>query len=310
MNNEVLHQPVLLAEVIENLAICPDGKYVDATFGRGGHSREILSRLGEQGQLLALDRDGEAIAFGQSTFKDERFTMVQSDFADITSVLETQKLNGHVDGVLFDLGVSSPQLDTPERGFSFIHDGPLDMRMDERCNVTAASYIATVSEADLRQVLYDYGEERYGRRIANAIVTAREEKPITRTLELAEIIASATPKRDPGKHPATRSFQAIRIAVNQELDALKTGLRQAFNGLRVGGRLAVITFHSLEDRIVKQFFRELASQTSIPSDLPIRHASLHIPLKIIGRGIKASASEIADNVRARSAKLRVAEKLL
>ena len=308
--SDLLHRPVLLDEVIENLAICQDGKYIDATFGRGGHSQAILDRLGRDGRLLGIDQDWDAIEYGRSLITDERFDMAQGSFANMESMVANLGWQQQVNGVLFDLGVSSPQLDTPERGFSFMKDGPLDMRMDTQSGQSAAEWISEVSEDTLRQVLREYGEERFAKRIAYAIVTARQEKPITRTLELADIIQKAVPRREPGKHPATRSFQAIRIQINQELDAIKIGLKQAFDCLSVGGRLLVITFHSLEDRLVKHFFREQMGHGSIPSDLPIRHASLRIPLKVIGRGIKSSNEEISGNPRSRSAKLRVAERVL
>jgi len=310
MSEKAPHQPVLLAEVIEEMVVNPAGNYIDATLGRGGHSRAILAQLNENGRLLAIDQDWDAIAYAQSTFKDERFTMVQGSFANIDTIVAEQGWQGQVDGILFDLGVSSPQLDTAERGFSFQKDGPLDMRMDVQAGTDAGTWLQEIKEEDLRQVIREFGEERFAKRIANAIVTAREESPITRTLELAAIVKKAIPRWEPGKHPATRTFQAIRIAINEELTALKIGLGKAFTCLRKSGRLAVITFHSLEDRIVKNFYRELSGHGSMPSDLPIRHAELKIALKQIGRGIKPSAAEIALNPRARSAKLRLAERLL
>lgn len=303
------HQPVLLAEVVENFSIKSDGIYVDATFGRGGHARAILDCLGPTGRLTAMDKDPEAIAYAYQHFSsDPRFSIYHGSFADLQSCLHQQNLFGKVDGILFDLGVSSPQLDNPERGFSFQQSGKLDMRMDSSSGIDAASWLATVSEQALANVLWEYGEERYSRRIARAIVTARAEEPITTTARLAEIVSAAHPAWEKGKNPATRSFQAIRIAINQELADLEKGLEQALQALCVGGRLLVISFHSLEDRIVKHFIQHHERGDRFPAKLPVKQSEFAPQLKRIGRAVKPSEVEIARNPRARSAVLRIAEK--
>lgn len=304
------HQPVLLAEVIANLAIKTDGVYVDATFGRGGHTQAILNQLGPKGRLLAMDKDPEAIAHAKQQFADDaRFTIQHGSFAELEKFLKTQNLFGKVDGVLLDLGVSSPQLDAPERGFSFMREGKLDMRMDSSQGIDAATWIATVSEQDLANVLWQYGEERFSRRIARAIVAARQQTPITTTTQLAEIVAAAHPAWQKGKNPATQTFQGIRIAINQELDDLENGLKQSFEALNIGGRLLVISFHSLEDRLVKHFIQDHERGEQFPARMPIKQESIHPKAKRLGRAIKPSAQEIAQNPRARSAVLRIAEKL-
>ncbi len=303
------HQSVLLAETIENLAIKADGIYVDATFGRGGHAQAILNQLGPTGRLLAMDKDPAAIAYAQARFgQDKRFTIYHGSFADVSAFLKKEQAYGKANGILFDLGVSSPQLDDPDRGFSFLRTGKLDMRMDSSRGIDAATWIAKVDEKELADVLWTYGEERYARRIANAIITVRQQTPITTTQQLAEIIAKAHPAWQKGKHPATQSFQAIRIVVNQELDDLTQGLAQSLEVLRVGGRLLVISFHSLEDRLVKQFMQQQERGDEIPAGLPIKHANVRAHFKRLGR-VKPSEQEIANNPRARSAVLRMGEKL-
>lgn len=304
------HQSVLLTEVLENLVIEPDGIYVDATFGRGGHAQAILDRLGPTGRLLAMDKDPVAVAYACQHFSsDKRFTIQQGSFAELYKFLENQHVFGKVKGILFDLGVSSPQLDDAERGFSFMRSGKLDMRMDNTSGIDAAAWVAKVAEQELARVLYEYGEERYSRRIARAIVNARQEAPITTTQQLAEIIAKAHPAWEKGKHPATRSFQAIRIEINHELTDLEKGLEQAVSALTVGGRLLVISFHSLEDRIVKHFMQQQERSDIFPAKLPVKHER-HLPkFKRMGRAIKPCSDEISMNPRARSAVLRVGEKL-
>lgn len=305
------HQSVLLTEALHQLLIRPDGIYVDATFGRGGHAQAILNQLSPMGRLLAMDKDPDAVAYACQHFShDKRFSIQQGSFAELALFLKEQALVGKIDGILFDLGVSSPQLDDPERGFSFMRPGKLDMRMDFSRGVSAASWIAKVSEKELANVLYQYGEERYSRRIAHAIIVARQMSSITTTKQLADVISAAHPAWEKGKHPATRCFQAIRIAVNHELDELEQSLPQAFSALNRGGRLLVISFHSLEDRIVKQFMQSCGRHQTFPSKLPIKHVA-HLPtLKQIGRAIKPTDQEMTDNPRARSAVLRVGEKLL
>jgi 16S rRNA (cytosine1402-N4)-methyltransferase len=305
------HKPVMLAEALEQLAIKEDGVYLDCTFGRGGHSQEILSFLGASGRLLAIDRDVAAIDsdIARELLKDKRFTLKHGCFSALGSVAVDAGLVGQIDGILLDLGVSSPQLDDPQRGFSFMQDGPLDMRMDGTADMTAAKWLAHVDEKELVGVLFEYGEERFAKRIARAIVEVRAEKPLTTTRELVKLIEEAIPMREKHKHPATRSFQAIRIEVNQELDELKTALQQSVQVLKQGGRLVVISFHSLEDRIVKQFIRAESGAKYDPGKLPVREADI---IKGIlakrGKPLKATESEIAQNPRARSAIMRVAER--
>jgi len=304
------HQPVLLAEALENLAIQPEGIYVDATFGRGGHAQAILNQLGIKGRLLALDKDPAAVAYArQHLAGDERFTVQHGSFTQLAGFLASQQVYGKVNGMLFDLGVSSPQLDDAERGFSFMRAGKLDMRMDYSSGIDAATWITSVSEQELAKVLWEYGEERFSRRIAKAIIAARQEKPITTTDQLAKIVSAAIPTWEKGKHPATRSFQAIRIAVNHELDELEQGLAQSLGALQTGGRLLVISFHSLEDRIVKHFMQEQERADRFPVKLPIKHVHFQPKFKQLGRMIKPSLQEVSRNPRARSAILRVGEKL-
>ncbi len=304
------HQSVLSEEVIVGLAIEPSGFYVDATFGRGGHSGLILKNLGPEGRLLAVDQDPAAkVAAQREPFSnDSRFIFKSASFADLQGLLMELGWLGKVSGLLLDLGVSSPQLDDPARGFSFRHSGPLDMRMNPSRGQTAAQWLNHAQENQIVQVLQEYGEERFARRIAREIVAARRNKPFTETLELAEVIANAVPFREPNKHPATRSFQAIRIFINQELTALQTCLSQCLSILKIGGRLAVISFHSLEDGIVKQFIQEQA-RGDAPDKLPLTEAQIVRRLRIINRLIKPSAAEIDKNPRARSARLRIAEKM-
>jgi 16S rRNA (cytosine1402-N4)-methyltransferase len=300
------HRTVLLEEAVDALAIRADGAYVDATFGRGGHSRLILDRLGPRGRLIALDRDPEAVAAAKR-ISDARFNVVHASFAELAGVLERLGLEG-VDGVLLDLGVSSPQLDDAARGFSFRRDGPLDMRMDTSRGQTAAQWLDTASEAEIREVIRDYGEERFAKQIAKAIVAARQRGPVVTTGQLADIVGAAVRTREKNKDPATRTFQAVRIYLNQELAHLSLALPQILELLTPGARLAVISFHSLEDRIVKQFMRD-AARADMPIRLPLRERELPQPrLRLIGKPVRPSADEIAANPRARSATLRVVER--
>lgn len=306
------HVTVLLQEAVDALAVQPQGRYVDGTFGRGGHSRLLLSQLGAQGCLLGFDKDPRAIATGlQLAADDPRFAIVQRSFAEMGEELAARSLNGQIDGVLLDLGVSSPQLDDPERGFSFMHDGPLDMRMNPDAGVSCADWIASASEEEIARVLYEYGEERFSRRMARAIVQRRSQQAFTRTADLAEVITQANPAWEKGKHPATRAFQGLRIHINNELGDLERGLEAALESLAIGGRLAVISFHSLEDRIVKHFMRRQVKgeQDKLPRNLPVQVARFEPRLKLIGKPVYASATELKDNPRARSAVMRVAEKL-
>ena len=305
------HQTVLLQEAVDALAIRADSKraegcYVDATFGRGGHSRLILERLGARGCLIAFDKDPQAVA-AATRIDDARFRAVHASFVELAGVLARLGLEG-VDGVLFDLGVSSPQLDDAARGFSFRRDGPLDMRMDTSQGQTAAQWLETASEAEIREVIRDYGEERFAKQIAKAIVAARQRQPLVSTGQLAAIVGAAVRTREQNKDPATRTFQAVRIYLNQELAQLSLALPQILELLRPGGRLAVISFHSLEDRIVKRFMRD-AARADVPIRLPLRERELPQPrLRLVGKPLRASAQEIAANPRARSATLRVAER--
>lgn len=304
------HLPVLINEATDALNINPSGIYVDATFGRGGHSQQILNKLDNQGRLIAIDQDPDAIAWAKRHHeKDNRFTIRHQSFAALEGFALESNLSGLVDGILFDLGVSSPQLDEAQRGFSFMRDGPLDMRMDNSQGQTASEWLAYVDEATLITVLREYGEERFARRITLAIIEARKEEMIVTTAQLAKIVANAVPKIEQHKHPATRTFQAIRIYINRELDVLKEALTQSLNVLKVGGRLAVISFHSLEDRIVKRFMRDQARGEELPRGLPVKSGFKNQTMKIVGKAVKASNEEVAGNPRARSAVLRIAEKI-
>lgn len=303
---EYAHRPVLLTEVLEGLAIQQNGIYIDATFGRGGHSAAVLKALAKDGRLLAIDKDPHAIAIGLELCRqDPRLTVEQGSFATLRDIAERHGVLGKVNGILLDLGVSSPQLDDPERGFSFLREGPLDMRMDPTQGISAAKWLNTAKEADIAHVLKTYGEERYARRIARAIV---EQRPITTTMELSAIVSAANPAWERSKHPATRSFQAIRIFINRELEELDICLNACLEVLASGGRLVVISFHSLEDRMVKHFMKRHARGGDIPAYLPIPQAKLKQELRIVGRAIKPSAIEVAENPRARSAILRIMEK--
>lgn len=305
------HISVLLAETLNGLAIKADGIYLDGTFGRGGHSREIMKQLGTAGRLFAIDRDPAAIAAAAALQADTRFHITHSPFSALAQIAEQQAIFGKLDGILLDLGVSSPQLDDAERGFSFMRDGPLDMRMDPTSGMSAADWLATADVEDITFVLREYGEEKFAWRIANAIVAQRQEQPLLRTAELAALISQVVPKSaKEKKHPATRSFQAIRIYVNSELEQVNLALQGAMAALKPGGRLCVISFHSLEDRMVKQFMRRHSKAEPVPRGMPLTDAQLYkaIPLKLVGKAIMPSAEELAANPRARSAVLRIAEK--
>ena len=302
------HVTVLLEEAVASLAIKADGVYMDATFGRGGHSRLILSRLGERGRLVAVDRDPQAIAAG-AAIGDGRFSLVHRAFGELSAAADDAGLSA-VDGVLFDVGVSSPQIDDAGRGFSFRYDAPLDMRMDTTEGETAAEWLARAELKEITEVIRNYGEERFAFQIAKKVVAARSEQPIVTTAQFAALVREAVRTREPGQDPATRSFQALRIHINQELRQLEVALPQALDLLKPGGRLVVISFHSLEDRIVKNFMRQQSTADSLPRHLPLRADQLPKPkLALVGKAIKPSATEVAANPRARSAVMRVAEKL-
>ena len=304
------HQTVLLEEAVTGLINDFDGVYVDGTFGRGGHSRLLLSKLGPNARLIGIDKDPQAVASGHALAQqDRRFAMVQGSFADVRTLLAAEHVDKPIAGVLLDLGVSSPQLDQAERGFSFINDGALDMRMNPAAGESAADWLARAEEAEIARVLKEYGEERFAKRIARAIVEARVEQPIVGTLQLAKIVAEANPAWEKGKNPATRAFQAIRIHVNNELGDLERFLAEVLDVLAIGGRLAVISFHSLEDRLVKRFMRGHVRGDDLPSYIPVTSSQLQIRLRTLGKAIKPSAQEVELNPRARSAVLRVAEKV-
>lgn len=305
---ELTHKTVLLNEAIEALQIKPDGIYIDCTFGRGGHSRLILQKLNAHGCLIALDKDPAAVAAGQA-ISDKRFTLIHSEFSRLTEVLNVLGVN-EVDGVLLDLGVSSPQLDEMQRGFSFRFDAPLDMRMNNSSGETAANWLANVDESLLKEVIRNYGEERFASQIASAIIAARQKAPIVTTRQLSEIIAQTVRTREPGKNPATRTFQAIRIYLNQELEEIARVLPQCVDCLKPGGRIVIISFHSLEDRMVKHFLRDMSQGDQLPRNLPIRAAEIGKGnLRLIGKAIRATSQEILANPRARSAVMRVAERM-
>lgn len=305
-----MHHAVLLEEAVEALVNDTAGLYIDGTFGRGGHSRAILDRLAPAGRLLGIDRDPQAIAAGERLAReDRRFAMAGGSFADFDEHLAGRGWAGPISGLLLDLGVSSPQLDDADRGFSFMRDGALDMRMDPSRGQSAAEWLATAKEKDIARVLRDYGEERFAARMARAIVAARQQAPITRTVQLAKIVAEANPAWEKHKHPATRAFQAIRIFINDELDELRRALDKVVDRFAVGGRLVVISFHSLEDRLVKRFIRREERGDPLPAYLPIREAQRNRRLRHIGRAVKPGTDEIEKNARARSAVMRVAERV-
>ncbi|MBL8503991.1 MAG: 16S rRNA (cytosine(1402)-N(4))-methyltransferase RsmH [Rhodocyclaceae bacterium] len=308
MSEALQHRTVLLEEAVDALAIKPGGRYVDATFGRGGHSRRILQGLNAEGRLIALDRDPAAVAAGRQ-IADPRLKVIHAAFSGMQEALRAEGVE-RVEGVLLDLGVSSPQLDEAQRGFSFRLDAPLDMRMDTSRGQTAAEWLAQASQRELAEVIKNYGEERFANAVAKAIVAARSGGAIATTRQLAEIVASAVRTREQGQHPATRSFQAIRIHLNQELEELSLALPQAVAALNPGGRLVVISFHSLEDRIVKRFLRDESRPPQLPARLPLRAAELPPPrLRLVGKPIMPTAAEIDANPRARSAVMRVAERI-
>ncbi len=305
-----MHKPVLLEESVTALVLNPDGLYLDGTFGRGGHSRAILSRLGTGGRLIALDRDPEAVAAAQPLVaSDPRFTLLQGCFGDLGKLLDRAGISERLSGILLDLGVSSPQLDTVRRGFSFSADGPLDMRIDQGSGHSAAQWLARADLSEITAVLRDLGEERFARRIARAIVDARSGTELVSTSQLAELVARAVPTREPGKHPATRTFQALRIQINDELQQIQRCLDQVSERLATAGRLVVISFHSLEDRIVKRFIRQEARGLVYPKGVPVRTTETCGNLRAIGKPIRPGAMELAANPRSRSAIMRVAERL-
>ncbi len=312
MTSDFRHITVLLHEAVDSLDVRVGGCYIDGTFGRGGHSRLILEKLDSSGRLLGFDKDPLAIATGQTlAAEDGRFVVVQRSFAEMGDEVRARGLGGKVAGILLDLGVSSPQLDDPERGFSFLNDGPLDMRMDPSRGISAAQFIATASDEEIARVFKDYGEERFAKRMARAVVQRREQTPFTRTGDLAAVLTEANPAWEKGKNPATRAFQGLRIHINNELGDLERGLDAALEALEVGGKLVVISFHSLEDRIVKQFMRKHAKGEAdkLPRDLPIIPKAFEPRLKLLGKPQYASDAETKANPRSRSAVMRVAEKL-
>ena len=304
------HNPVLLTQVLEGLNVRHDGIYVDCTFGRGGHSTAILERLDENGRLFVFDKDPLAFRHAQNMFDhDSRVIAIHGSFSLLTEKLQAHQVMGSVDGLLFDLGVSSPQLDDAGYGFSFLRDGDLDMRMNPQSGISASDWINTAPEEEIENILRTYGEERYARRIARALVKARSEIPVTRTSQLAEIISSTVPTREKKKNPSTRSFLAIRIYVNDEIGELKAVLKQVNDVLKPGGRVVIISFHSLEDRIVKRYMREEATGGDFPPDIPITRDKLIPRLRLVGKAVKPSDEEIKRNPRARSAVLRIGEKI-
>ncbi|PCF97243.1 16S rRNA (cytosine(1402)-N(4))-methyltransferase [Vreelandella nigrificans] len=302
------HTSVLLEGAVDALVHDPDGTYLDGTFGRGGHSRLILSRLGEQGRLMAMDRDPQAIA-AAAEIEDARFQITQREFAHLAEYAKEHGLYGKLSGVLLDIGVSSPQLDDPERGFSFMRNGPLDMRMDPTQGESAAEFLARAREADIANVFKTFGEERYAKRLARAVVTRRAEKPFTHTVDLAEVLKAAHPAWEKGRHPATKAFQGLRIYLNGELEQLDAALEAALEALAPGGHLVVISFHSLEDRRVKRFIRHhVRGDTHLPRGVPIRDDQLNRRLEALGKGMRPSDDEVDVNPRARSAVMRAARK--
>jgi 16S rRNA (cytosine1402-N4)-methyltransferase len=304
------HQTVLLAQAVAALRIKPEGVYVDGTYGRGGHSQMILEQLAPAGRLIIIDKDADAVADAERRFgADPRTYIYRGSFAALNDILAGMPELQGVDGILLDLGVSSPQLDEGERGFSFRQSGPLDMRMDQAAGLSAAEWLMQVDEQTLAGIIKEYGEERFSKRVARAILRARDEAPISTTTQLAAIVAQAIPTRERGKDPATRTFQAIRIYLNQELEDLTQCLEASIDLLNSGGRLVVISFHSLEDRIVKRFMRKQSQGDQLPIDLPIQHVEVNAKLKLIGKAIKPDEDEIKHNARARSAIMRVAERV-
>ncbi|MBB1417223.1 16S rRNA (cytosine(1402)-N(4))-methyltransferase RsmH [Pseudoalteromonas sp. SG44-1] len=311
MTAQFEHISVLMDETIEGLAIKPDGIYMDGTFGRGGHSGQILARLGEHGRLQAIDQDPQAIKSAEKFADDSRFAIAHTRFSNLYEVAEQNDLLGKVDGILLDIGVSSPQLDDAERGFSFMKDGPLDMRMDPTSGRSAAQWLAEAELEDIVHVIKTYGEEKFGRRIAHKVLEVRAHTPITTTKQLADLVDEAVPVKDKFKHPATRTFQAIRIYINSELEEIQTALQAALGVLKPGGRLVVISFHSLEDRIVKQFIKKQSKGAALPRGLPLTDAQINqnLTLKAVGKAIKPSEAEVDRNPRSRSSVLRVAQRL-
>jgi 16S rRNA (cytosine1402-N4)-methyltransferase len=304
------HTTVLLHEAVDALVVDPDGFYVDGTFGRGGHTAELLSKLSAEASVVAIDKDPQAIAEGERRFiEDSRLQLVHGSFADLSEIVAQMGRSGQLSGVLLDLGVSSPQLDQAERGFSFMRDGPLDMRMDTSKGLSAAEWIASADEQEIARVIKEYGEERFARRMASAVVAERAKTPITRTVQLAGILAAAHPAWERGKHPATKAFQAIRIFINRELDDLEALLEQIIDTLKVGGRLVVISFHSLEDRRVKRFIRDQDQGIKLPKNLPIRDIDRGVRLIKVGKAVKPAGTEVDGNVRSRSAVMRIAERV-
>lgn len=304
------HTTVLLHEAVDALVVDPDGFYVDGTFGRGGHTTELLSKLSAEASVVAIDKDPQAIAEGERRFSDDpRLKLVHGSFADLSEIVAHMGKSGELSGVLLDLGVSSPQLDQAERGFSFMRDGPLDMRMDTSKGLSAAEWIASADEQEIARVIKEYGEERFARRMASAVIAERAITPITRTVQLAGVLAAAHPAWERGKHPATKAFQAIRIFINRELDDLEALLEQIIDTLKVGGRLVVISFHSLEDRRVKRFIRDQGQGIKLPKNLPVRDIDRGVRLIKVGKAVKPAGTEVDDNVRSRSAVMRIAERV-
>jgi 16S rRNA (cytosine1402-N4)-methyltransferase len=309
-SEQAAHTTVLLHEAIDALVTDPDGFYIDGTFGRGGHTAELLGRLSNLGSVLAIDKDPEAIAVGKARFaEDARLQLFHGSFVDLQSVAADMQRVGDISGVLLDLGVSSPQLDKAERGFSFLRDGPLDMRMDTSKGLSAAEWIASAEEQEIARVIKEYGEERFARRMASAVVKERGKVPITGTVQLAGILAAAHPAWERGRHPATKAFQAIRIFINRELQDLEELLGQIIDSLKVGGRLVIISFHSLEDRRVKRFIRDQEQGIKLPKNLPVRDVDRGVRLVKVGKAIKPADTEVDGNIRARSAVMRIAERV-
>jgi 16S rRNA (cytosine1402-N4)-methyltransferase len=307
---QVEHTTVLLHEAVDALVTDADGFYVDGTFGRGGHTAELLGRLSDQGAVLAIDKDPQAIASGEERFaEDDRLQFFHGSFAELQHVATKMGKAGELSGVLLDLGVSSPQLDQADRGFSFMRDGPLDMRMDTSRGLSAAEWIASADEQEIARVIKEYGEERFARRMAGAVIRERAVKPITGTVQLAGLLAAAHPAWERGRHPATKAFQGIRIFINRELDDLEDLLAQVIDTLKVGGRLVIISFHSLEDRRVKRFIRDQEQGVKLPKNLPVRDVDRGVRLVKVGKAIKPAVSEVDGNVRSRSAVMRVAERV-